>query len=108
MKIKFNLIKLRNTLIFQIIEQDLMWNNVVRIDIPNGISIRRDNTYPYVEHFKSHNTLYLRERYRDARNRYDDDEFRVGTLLFENNTLRDECYDKIIESLKYWSEHNYA
>lgn len=40
MKIKFNLIKLRNTLIFQIIEQDLMWNNVVRIDIPNGISIR--------------------------------------------------------------------
>lgn len=105
-KIKFRLIKAHKMLCFDVLEQDKNWNVSKVFNSSTGIRVRTDNDYPYIANVREStgSEIYLRGYFRAAGHR-EDNLFRFTTINFTDNNERDKYYERIIQSIKEWSEY---
>lgn len=92
--IKFKLIKLEKSVVFQILEMDEHFRSSSTSNIftsSNGIKIV-SGTIPSL----SLNTIYLRGKIKSS-------DFKPAVIVFVTNEQRDEFVSKIIYAIKEWS-----
>lgn len=101
MKIKLKIVKLELGLAIQILEQDLGFNMNNQTNLPNGVQIRRDNSYPHFNSVRDRvPMIYIRS---NQPNRRPMNDFRSSLLEFSSNEERDRYCKLILESIELWS-----
>ena len=99
-RIKFRLEKWERAVVFQVLEMDKEFRCASRI-------MKTDFKTDNFSVLSYENLAICNQRWHEIYLwGYDKDrDFNIDSVYFDDNTIRDEYYDKVIKSLKYWAKN---